>query len=204
MYAPAEVRSLNIPYREFSKAVCYKLNNVIQGFNVLDEAKSAVFMETFDLHGQRLELPANPDDIRRAIKEFDELDRKFQAVQRIKQSALREHLLQGHKSGECLLCGKTFHAYFLVAAHIKKRSKCTNNQKLDLHNIGMLNCKFRCNESYERGYISVNGSGKIVKSSKLFGAVERKYMHTTVQDSVQANKAQKPYFGWHYSNQVKS
>jgi hypothetical protein len=149
MYALAEIRSLNIPYREFSKAVGYKLNNVIQGFNVLDEAKSAVFMETFDLHGQRLELPANPDDVRRAIKEFDELDRKFQAVQRIEQSALREHLLQGRKSGECLLCGKTFHAHFLVAAHIKKRSKCTNSQKLDLHDIGLLNCKFRCNESYD-------------------------------------------------------
>jgi hypothetical protein len=203
MYALAEVRSLDIPYREFNKAVGYKLNNVIQGFNVLDEAKSAAFMDTFDLHGQRLEWPANPDDVRRAIKEFEVLDRKFQAVQRIEQSALREHLLQGRKSGECLLCGRTFHAHFLVAAHIKKRSECTDSQKRDLHNIGMLNCKFGCDELYERGYVSVNGSGKIAKSSKLVGAVERKYMQKTIRDSVRVNKTQKLYFAWHYSNQFK-
>ena len=204
MYALAEVRSLNIPYRDFNKAIGYKLNYVIQGFNVLDEAKSVAFLDTFDLHGERLEWPANPDDVKRAIKEFDELDRKFQAVQRVEQSALREHLLQGRKSGECLLCGRTFHAHFLVAAHIKKRSECTDSQKRDLQNIGMLNCKFGCDELYERGYISVNGDGKIVRSQKLVSAVEKKYMLTTVQDSVQVDNAQKLYFAWHHSHQFKT
>ena len=119
MYALAEVRSLDISYRDFNKAAGYKVKYVIRGFNVLDEAKSQAFMDTFDLHGKRLEWPPNPQDVNRAIKEFEELDRKFQAVQRVEQSALREHLLQGRKSGNCLLCGRTFHAHFLVAAHIK-------------------------------------------------------------------------------------
>ena len=203
MYALAEVRSLDISYRDFNKAVGYKVKYVIRGFNVLDEAKSRAFMDTFDLHGKRLEWPPNPQDVNRAIKEFDELDRKFQAVQRVEQSALREHLLQGRKSGNCLLCGRTFHAHFLVAAHIKKRSDCTDSQKRDLRNIGMLNCKFGCDELYERGYISVDGSGKVVKSNKLNSPIEKQYMDLIVQASVHVLSAQKPYFAWHFQNQFK-
>lgn len=203
MYALAEVRSLDISYRDFNRAVGYKLNYVIQGFNVLDEAKSRAFMDTFELYGKRLEWPANPDDVNRAIKEFEELDRKFQAVQRVEQSALREHLLQGRKSGDCLLCGRTFHAHFLVAAHIKKRSECTDSQKRDLRNIGMLNCKFGCDELYERGYISVDALGKIERSSRLTSPIEREYMNSTVLTRIAVTPSQERYFAWHFQNQYK-
>ena len=124
-------------------------------------------------------------------------------MQRVEQSALREHLLQGRKSGNCLLCGRTFHAHFLVAAHIKKRSECTDSQKRDLRNIGMLNCKFGCDELYERGYISVDGSGKVVKSTKLISPIEKQYMNSIVRASVHILSAQKPYFAWHFQNQFK-
>jgi hypothetical protein len=203
MYALAEVRSLDISYRDFNKSVGYKLNYVIQGFNVLDETKSQAFMDAFDLHGKRLEWPPNPQDVNRAIKEFEELDRKFQAVQRVEQSALREHLLHGHKSGNCLLCGRTFHAHFLVAAHIKKRSECTDSQKRDLRNIGMLNCKFGCDELYERGYISVDGQGRVVKSSRLVSPVEREYMNSTVLTQIDVSVSREGYFAWHFQNQFK-
>ena len=203
MYALAEVRSLDISYRDFNKSVGYKLNYVIQGFNVLDETKSQAFMDAFDLHGKRLEWPPNPQDVNRAIKEFEELDRKFQAVQRVEQSALREHLLQGRKSGNCLLCGRTFHAHFLVAAHIKKRSECTDSQKRDLRNIGMLNCKFGCDELYERGYISVDGQGRVVKSSRLVSPVEREYMNSTVLTQIDVSVSREGYFAWHFQNQFK-
>jgi hypothetical protein len=204
MFALAEVRSLDISYRDFNKTVGYKLNNMIQSFNVLDEVKSHSFMKKFNLQIARSEWPENPKDVKRAIKELDELDRKFQALQRVEQSALRDHLLQGRDVGTCLFCGRTFLAEFLVAAHIKKRSECTDSQKRDLRNIGMLNCKFGCDELYERGYISVSGNGKIIKSKKLVSAVEKKYMLTTVQDSVQVNNAQKPYFAWHHSCQFEA
>ena len=204
MYALAEVRSLDISYRDFNKSVGYKLNYVIQGFNVLDETKSQAFMDAFDLHGKRLEWPPNPQDVNRAIKEFEELDRKFQAVQRVEQSALREHLLQGRKSGNCLLCGRTFHAHFLVAAHIKKRSECTDSQKRDLRNIGMLNCKFGCDELYERGYISVDGQGRVVKSSRLVSPVEREYMNSTVLTQIDVSVSREGYFAWHFQNQFRS
>ena len=203
MYALDEVRDLNIPYLDFNNSVGYAPNYVIQGFNVLDETKSEAFLNAFDLRAQRIEWPPDPEEVAIAIREFEELDRRFQAVQRVEQSALREHLLQGRKSGECLLCGRTFHAHFLVAAHIKKRSECTDSQKRDLRNIGMLNCKFGCDELYERGYISVDGSGKVVKSTKLTSPIEKKYMDSIVRASVHVLSAQKSYFAWHFQNQFK-
>ena len=203
MYALDEVRELNIPYLDFNNAVGYAPNFVIQGFNVLDETKSEAFLDTFDLRAERIEWPPDPEEVDIAIREFEELDRRFQAVQRLEQAALREHLLRGRASGECQLCGRTFHAHFLVAAHIKKRAKCTDDEKRDLQNIGMLNCKFGCDELYERGYISVDGSGKVVKSTKLISAIEKQYMDSIVQASVAVHSAQKPYFAWHFQNQFK-
>ena len=67
----------------------------------------------------------------------------------------------------------------------------------------MLNCKFGCDELYERGYISVDGSGKVVKSTKLISAIEKQYMDSIVQASVAVHSAQKPYFAWHFQNQFK-
>jgi hypothetical protein len=204
MYALDEVRDLNIPYLDFNNSVGYAPNYVIQGFNVLDETKSKAFLDAFDLRASRIEWPPDPEEVAIAIREFEELDRRFQAVQRLEQGALREHLLKGRASGECLLCGRTFHAHFLVAGHIKKRAACTDDEKRDLQNIGMLNCKFGCDELYERGYISVDGQGIVVKSSRLVSPVEREYMNSTVLSRIVVSPNSERYFTWHFQHQFKS
>ena len=89
MYALDEVRDLNIPYLDFNNAVGYAPNYVIQGFSVLDETKSEAFLDAFDLRAQRIEWPPDPEEVAIAIREFEELDRRFQAVQRLEQGALR-------------------------------------------------------------------------------------------------------------------
>ena len=203
MYALDEVREINIPYADFNRALGYKPNFVIQGFRVLKEDQSEKLTSAFGLEAQRFEWPANPDEVERAIQEFDELDRRFQAVQRVEQGALREHLLRGRGSGECLLCGRTFHADFLVAAHIKRRASCNDSEKRDLRNIGMLNCKFGCDELYERGYLSVDKEGQIHRSSKLTGPFERKYVTEVVQRNIAVPPEKKDYFAWHHENRFK-
>jgi predicted restriction endonuclease len=204
MYALAEIRTLNITYEQFNQAVGYKPNNVIQGFNVLDEVKSEAFLSSFDLGNRRIEWPPNPDDLERAIREFDELDRKFQAVQRLEQGALRNFLLSGRANGECFLCGRTFQAEFLVAAHIKKRAQCTNSEKRDLRNIGMLNCKFGCDELFERGYISVDKSGVVLRSPLLLGPIESAYASEVVLEKVAVPRGSQSYFAWHLKNQFNN
>ena len=45
MYTLTDVKQINISYQEFNEVVGYKPNNVIQGFTVMDEAKSEKFLD---------------------------------------------------------------------------------------------------------------------------------------------------------------
>jgi hypothetical protein len=67
----------------------------------------------------------------------------------------------------------------------------------------MLNCKFGCDELYERGYISVDGQGIVVKSSRLVSPVEREYMNSTVLSRIVVSPNSERYFAWHFQNQFK-
>lgn len=203
MYALDEVQDINIPYVDFNRALGYKPNFVIQGFRVLREDQSQAFLDAFDMQPGRIEWPPSPVDVERAVRDFDELERKFVAVQRLEQAALREHLLHGRPSGECLLCGRTFHAHFLVAAHIKKRSQCTDDEKRDLQNIGMLNCRFGCDELYERGYVGVDSDGRVQISPRLTSNVEQRYASEVLRSTIEVPSASKKYFSWHFAVQFE-
>ena len=48
---------------------------------------------------------------------------------------------------------------FLVAAHIKKRSLCSDDERRDLQHVAMLACTFGCDSLYESGWISVDQTG---------------------------------------------
>jgi len=124
-------------------------------------------------------------------------------VRRVEQAALREHLLQGQSKGKCFFCGRNFHSNFLHAAHVKKRAECTKKEKRDLRNIGMLNCVFGCDQLYERGYISVDPSGQVVKSRKLTSETEKRYMESIVASTVTVSALQQQYFAWHLKNKFK-
>jgi HNH endonuclease len=49
MYFLQGIQRLNIPYREFNVAAGYKANYVIQGFNVLTEAKSSAVLQRLNI-----------------------------------------------------------------------------------------------------------------------------------------------------------
>ena len=70
----------------------------------------------------------------------------------------------------CDLCGKTYPARFVRAAHIKRRADCTLDEKRDLHNV-MAACVFGCDELFEHGYIGVGSNGHIVGRPNLQGDV---------------------------------
>jgi len=198
MYALDQVTSVNIPYADFNNAVGYKPNYVIQGFTVLDEAKSESFLDAFPVIDGRVEWPAPPEEVEEAIRELGgDLERRVQGWQRAEQSALREVLLRGRASGECALCGRTMDSRLLVAAHIKKRSACTDTEKRDLANIGMLACRFGCDELYERGFISIGPDWSVMVQSSLSDQVVLRYIEDTVRDSIKPRPGSSAYFEWH-------
>lgn len=77
---------------------------------------------------------------------------------RKEQSLLQKHLFAGLITGTCALCSKDLPVDLLHAAHIKRRSKCSFDERRNLDNV-MAACTLGCDELFERGYIFVDQSG---------------------------------------------
>ena len=83
---------------------------------------------------------------------------------------------------------------FLVAAHIKKRSVCTDAEKRDLKYVAMSACKFGCDELFERGYIAVADDGGLLLSQALTSCDEA---HAYAQKYIAGKKFGRPMEGQH-------
>jgi hypothetical protein len=131
---------------------------------------------------------------------FDkELERRASRAERLEQSTLKKSLLPG-QTGECALCGRTLPRRFLWAAHIKKRSECSDEERRDLGNIAMLACILGCDALYEHGYISVADDGALIVSQAA-------YQDPIVNDHIEQylkgrsiswwSPEREKYFAWH-------
>ena len=198
IYFISEVFEREIPYKEFNSVVGYDPNFVIQGFNVLNEEKSQSLLNYYNLESSTF-IPTSY--LKDYITEFGDkdLDKESTSTARLEQSALRRILLDSKLQAKCCICGEFYPANLLVAAHIKKRSACSNSEKMDVPNVAALMCKFGCDDLYEKGYIGVK-DGTVVRIystvttdstdvylRKIVGKQCLKWSHSTEE-----------YFKWHF------
>jgi hypothetical protein len=54
----------------------------------------------------------------------------------------------------------------LVVGHIKRRANCSIAEKRDLANVAMPVCLLGCDVLFERGFVTVSSSGRIVSSRR--------------------------------------
>jgi len=132
-----------------------------------------------------------------------ELDPESMSKRRAEQIFLRAHLLKGLRNGECAICGSVFPENLLVAAHIKERSSCTNEEKLDFEAIASLMCKMGCDALFEHGYIYVN-NGIISKNSIPINTLHLNKVLEKLDGKAVANwyKSEK-YYTWHKEKWMK-
>jgi hypothetical protein len=202
IYFLDEVRGHGIPYEKLNIAAGYSPNNIIQGFNVLDEVKSEAIINAFDLASDTYSPPMSVDDYVATVREIDRdaiLDKQSLTKTRTEQAFLRSYLFRGAKLGSCSICNKEYPVYFLVAAHIKKRSECTDEEKRDYQNVVTTMCKFGCDELYEKGYIGVK-DGKVIalKNAAEFTDAPQSYLQSITGNTCSSwgNENEK-YFTWH-------
>ena len=124
------------------------------------------------------------------LSEEVDLDVDSISKARKEQAFLRAFHANGRLNSQCVLCGEEYPLEFLVAAHIKKRSECSNAEKLDFENIAALMCKAGCDDLFERGYVYVS-NGEVFKNTK------RKT--TTALDSVISRIVGNTVSNWHGS-----
>jgi hypothetical protein len=117
-------------------------------------------------------------EIEKLISRINELQSKLNKVKnddlpygqlRLEQGLIRKYLLASSdnvdvnhqmQSGKCQICNRYFPSNLLVAAHVKKRSLCSDFEKADVKNIAMLQCA-SCDKKFEFGYIYITDEGVI-------------------------------------------
>jgi hypothetical protein len=142
---------------------------------------------------------SSPKELLPKVVSDVDLDPESITTRRREQALLRAHLLKGKTHQNCVICGHTFPQDLLVAAHIKDRAKCTNQEKLDFDNIATLMCSLGCDALYGGRYIYVD-DGKVISNSKKTVRAGT-HIRTTVK-SVEGNKvnnweSSQLYYEWH-------
>jgi hypothetical protein len=132
--------------------------------------------------------------------EFAVLDSTASVKIRKEQGVLRNILAGGRELAECALCGHQYPLRFLVAAHIKKRAVCTDEERRDLRHIAMLACTFGCDALYEAGWITVSQDGHIQTSpigTAPTGRLQDHLQQLANRQCQAHNPASEQYFEWH-------
>ena len=81
-------------------------------------------------------------------------DREQSVNARLEQNILREWLFGGKTTENCAICSEEFSITSLIAAHKKRRSECSENERTNPH-IVMPLCLFGCDSMYERKYLRI-------------------------------------------------
>ncbi len=84
-------------------------------------------------------------------------DRVVQVLARVEQAYWRKLLFGTSLDGSCAICARHLPVDLLVVAHIKQRSECSEDERLDPENV-MAACLLGCDILFERGYIRVDES----------------------------------------------
>jgi hypothetical protein len=201
IYFLDEIKNHNIEYPEFNKAVGYKPNYIIQGFQILDTDKSQRFFNAFDLESETHQPAPSKEEFEDAVNQLEKhetLDAKGKVNVRVEQNFLRQYLFGDKKIAKCGICNDDFPVSFLVAAHIKKRSLCTLEEKKDYKSVVMPMCAFGCDDLFEKGYVSVK-DGRIIRLNTihLTPAIEEYLENLVGKKCYQWNDENEKYFKWH-------
>lgn len=163
-----DLQEIRIPISRYNSALGYKPRNVIQSFEIHkdDKALQALSLIGIDPVVEEGRDPPTPEDLQARLLALGELDLRGTAKFRTEATIFREHLFGNLDVGKCDICGRQLPAGLLVAAHIKPRSSCTDDERRQLH-VVMRACKLGCDELYERGFIYVDLAGKVRADSQL-------------------------------------
>jgi hypothetical protein len=138
------------------------------------------------------------EEVYKEIEDANSLDTETRGSGRKEQRKLRDIHIPENRTSVCSICGSELPSDLLVAAHIKKRSKCSLEEKKDLANIATPMCLLGCDALFEKGYIGVrNGVTERIKETSLSHASSHISMVTgeSCKDWTDENRK---YYEWHW------
>ncbi|MDX3188832.1 hypothetical protein PV458_10545 [Streptomyces sp. MN03-5084-2B] len=202
MYALVNLRDIALPIEEIRTALGWNDKAFIQGFTVVGGRQAENMVELSNLEDtsnllQVCRAYARPSG--KTVAPDGPTDSVRTVNWRREHPNLKRRLVE-LAGGTCGLCGRDFPPSLLVGAHIKKRSHCTEDERKDFDNVGMLACLLGCDSLFERGYVAVGDNGKILvsnlaqTSSSVAGFVRD---HLEERVSAWWTTARDRYYDWH-------
>lgn len=146
----------------------------VMGAELIGPPASDLICEELQIASETITSAPSDEEFRKAILRPSgngELNRTVKGSARVEQSYLRYKLFGTRAVARCALCGNEFSVQNLIAAHIKKRTLCTNEEKLDAEHIVLPMCKFGCDSLYEAKIVI--GTNGIVSEGRLAGLTAR-------------------------------
>ncbi|WP_191277668.1 hypothetical protein [Nocardioides flavus (ex Wang et al. 2016)] len=153
--------------------------------------------------GPRLSLDLEPSDVEDGPvltqwRSDGPTDGTAQVAVRHEQRHLRRHLIGSQPESPCGLCGRKLPARELVAAHIVPRHTLNEAERLDFSTAAVLACTLGCDALFERGYIAVDDSGRVVSHRPTKNEALRDAVSAIVGRNVAAHtEASAPRFAQH-------
>ena len=206
IYFLTDVEPCSVPIEIINEAIYSEKNqSAIREFEVLDSNQSEVLLNKLELDIEDHLKGITKEDYHKIVElKIDKpLDTMAKRASRVEQAYLRGLLFDKKLYEKCACCGNLYAVSHLFAAHIKKRSHCNTEEKLDSQ-IVMPMCKFGCDTLYEDGYLSVDINGYFIRLDK----VSKKIITPHVEGILEKLNGRKcsywndntvKYFAWHYN-----
>jgi len=195
LYFLRNVERLHVPYARLNSVIGYKENNSFQRFCGLNQDHSDAVLKL--LRGIAPALHVLSEDTLARYTLGGEMDSRAEVNRRCEQGLLRKLYFGGQSEGQCAFCGRAFPVDFLVAAHIKKRADCSDEEKRDAQGNVIPACRFGCDELFERGYIlGIEGVFKRSQMKTCTQAVDS-YIELVEGRPIREWDRRSKYFEWH-------
>lgn len=209
-YFVTNVTSIHVPVELVNKAISPekypKLKDYrkpLLRFRVLNAISSERVLDVLDIDVTSHLIDYTEEEFKDAVMLDIEgtLDVVSKRASRVEQGYLRKKLFGKKVFSTCACCGEKLPTSMLFASHIKKRSLCSTDEKLNTR-IVIPMCKFGCDTLFEEGYIGVNDSGEFIQleNANLLKITSR---ISTYIDSVVGNGCKywdsqtEDFFNWH-------
>jgi hypothetical protein len=145
------------------------------------------------------EVEAEFADLQAQLAQFENLDTKVPVLVRREQAFLRDFLFRGGALGKCVICGAVLPVEFLVAAHIKPRSNCSELERRDLTNVVPM-CLLGCDALFERRVVAVADGKVVFRPPSILGhRLEALGRSLDGRRCLAWKPERQKYFAWHFA-----
>jgi hypothetical protein len=201
VYFLDDIQEIDVSVARFNKALGYKENYIVQGFNVYEGEKAQILLELLEVEHEAHEAGGSidPAALRERLRDLQALDIATPIKKRQENEIFRQILFGRKKAERCDICGRVFPIGLLIAAHIKQRKSATDEERRNPR-IVMSACALGCDDLFERSYVYVSAKGEIeINTASMIGHEDLRQYAQTLEGRICTahNSETEVFFRWH-------